>query len=925
MRKKLLLLFLFLTSALYSQTGKIAGQITEKESGEPVPFVNVGIEATNMGAAADIEGYYAILNVRPGKYTLRISAVGYRTVVLKDVQVSIDLTTKIDMELEQESLELAEDVIVVAEKPMITKDLTASTALVGTEEIEALPVTEFSEVLELQAGVVGGKVRGGRSGEIMYSIDGVQITDVFDGSTVIDVNTSAIQEMQFISGAFNAEYGRALSGVVNLATKEGGIETGGSFTTYFGDYFSTRTQIFRDIDSFDPVNILNFNGTIYGPIYKNYVSYFLNSRYVYFGGWLNGKREYNPWDITTNLDPAAPLDERYVIEKTGDGEIVNMNWNEKIYVQGKITINPFAGVKINYTNILDKIRYQDYNHEMVLNPDGRYKRFRWSNTNILGITHALSSSTFYTLNFSNFFKEYKHFVHEDLDDPAWTHNRLLDQEPAEMPSFNTGGEYKGRYRRVTDEYGVKLDFTSQVTRIHQIKTGVDLKLRTLSEYSANLLTWIDRNENGIFDPGEDGISEPQITGNPFVRVRAPDINNPDENMSVNTFISKPMEFSFYIQDKIELDEMIVNIGVRFDYFEPDGKILTDPSDPDIYRPRKPENIAKTLEERRRYWYKEATAKYQLSPRLGIAFPITDQGVVHFSYGHFFQVPRYYLLYSNPEYKFDYGTGNLGIAGNPDLKPEQTISGEIGVQQAITENISIDLTGYIRDVRDLTGTRADEIYIFGGTNKYSQYVNSDFGFIKGIILSVNKRFSDNWSASLDYTLQSAKGNASDPNATRNQLAGGVQPEIQLIRLDWDQTHTVNGTFNYSTSNCGFSLIGQFGSGFPYTPSQSMNLSKLLNNSELKPSTVNLDLRGYYDFYPFDFMKMTIFTRIYNVFDIRNEVNVYSDSGTADFTLTEYLRRQGGKPEIINTLDEYYRNPTFYSEPRRIEIGFTLNFE
>ena len=173
---------------------------------------------------------------------------------------------------------------------------------------------------------------------------------------------------------------------------------------------------------------------------------------------------------------------------------------------------------------------------------------------------------------------------------------------------------------MTDEYGVKLDFTSQVTRIHQIKTGVDLKLRTLSEYSANLLTWIDRNENGIFDPGEDGISEPQITGNPFVRVRAPDINNPDENMSVNTFISKPMEFSFYIQDKIELDEMIVNIGVRFDYFEPDGKILTDPSDPDIYRPRKPENIAKTLEERRTYWLQRGNGEIPVKPEARNRFP-----------------------------------------------------------------------------------------------------------------------------------------------------------------------------------------------------------------------------------------------------------------------------------------------------------------
>jgi outer membrane receptor for ferrienterochelin and colicin len=260
--------------------------------------------------------------------------------------------------------------------------------------------------------------------------------------------------------------------------------------------------------------------------------------------------------------------------------------------------------------------------------------------------------------------------------------------------------------------------------------------------------------------------------------------------------------------------LIVNLGIRFDYFEPDGKILSDPTDPDIYRPRRPENIEKTIEERRTYWYKDATPKFQLSPRIGFSFPITDMGVFHFSYGHFLQTPRYSLLYHNPEYKFEYGTSNLGIAGNPDLKPEQTISGEVGLQQAIAENVVIDVTAYFRDIRNLTGTRADEIYLYGGAGKYSQYVNSDFGFVKGVVFTLDKRYSNNWSAKIDYTLQSAKGNASDPNATRNQLASGEQPEVQLVPLDWDQTHTLNISINYSSdNNWGGSVLFRYGSGLP----------------------------------------------------------------------------------------------------------------
>jgi outer membrane receptor protein involved in Fe transport len=279
------------------------------------------------------------------------------------------------------------------------------------------------------------------------------------------------------------------------------------------------------------------------------------------------------------------------------------------------------------------------------------------------------------------------------------------------------------------------------------------------------------------------VEDPSVTLNPYVTRFIPDINDPNENLSIDIYERKPFEFSAYLQDKLELNEIIINIGVRMDYFDSDGQILSDPSDPDIYRPRKEENVAKSIEERRVSnangdpWYKEAETEIKLSPRLGVAFPITDRGVIHFSYGHFFQIPNFDLLYTNPEFKFGAGTGNLGIAGNSNLKAQQTISGEVGVQQAFTDDVTIDLTAFFRDIRNLAGTRADEIRLPGGSSSYSQFVNSDFGFVQGIVLTVTKRLSDNWSATIDYTFQSAKGNASDPAATRNQLAGGEQPEIK----------------------------------------------------------------------------------------------------------------------------------------------------
>lgn len=918
-----------------AQTGKLAGRVTDGKTGEGLPFVNIIIENTNSGAASDIDGYYTILNLRPGTYSVKVSALGYQSKTIENVKISIDLTTKIDLELFDTSVELGEEVIVVATRPMVTKDLTASTAIVGADDIAKLPITEFSEILSLKAGIVGNNdgfnVRGGRGGEVSYLIDGVPVTDSYDGSTVVDVAASSIQELQFVSGAFNAEYGKALSGIINLSTKEGNNKYSATVTSYIGDYYSDKTDKFTDIDNFEPTSIRNIEGSFSGPIISDKLYFYSNARYIFFGGWYRGKDIYNPWDITFFNENAEP-ENQYFFQQTGSGDIVDMNWSERVYLQGKLTYNLLPNLKLNFNYMNDRTQYQDYNHDYKFNPSGRPRQFRRGHSNILSITHTLGSNTFYQLNGSYFFKKFERFVYKDINDSRWAHNALNDQQPKNEFSFKTGGQDNTIFKRITNSLSVKFDITSQVTRVHQLKAGFELNQNNVFSEDITLLQYIDgyfngridsNLVNGVFDPGEDGIPDPDFTGYPFVNRRIPNINDPEENLSIMKFDKKPIEFSAYIQDKIELNELIVNVGLRLDYFDSDGSVVRDLTDPDIYRPRRPENIAKTIEERRVDWYKKVDPKIQFSPRLGVAFPITDRGVIHFSYGHFFQIPNYELLYRNTEYKLPVGGENLDPVGNADLKPEQTISGEIGLQQAFTEDLSIDITGYFRDIKDLTGTRADIIRLFGGSGSYSQLVNSDFGFVKGIIFSLNKRFTNNWSATIDYTLQSAKGNASDPNAVADQRKDGVEPEVQLVPLNWDQSHTVNVTFSYSQENWGFSLIGQYGSGFPYTPSQSENQTKILTNSLLKPASVNADLRAYYDLVFGDF-RFSIFARVYNIFDVSNEDNVYNDSGTADYTLTEQLRRRDGSLELVNSIDEFFRNPTYYSEPRRIELGMTIYY-
>lgn len=910
-RKLFSTVLLLITAAVmaHAQVGKIEGRVVSADTGDPIPGANVLIEGTTMGAAANMDGQFTILNVRPGTYTVRASAIGYQTVIMQEVRINIDLTTNLLFELPETVLELGEEVVVIAERPIVQRDLTATTAVVTGDLIQALPVTEFTQVLQLQAGWVDGHLRGGRSGEVAYWIDGMPVTDVFDGSLVVEVNRESIEEMQLISGAFNAEFGQAMSGVVNIVTRDGTNKFRGNLITYTGDYTLGNDDIFRGPSRYRPTNIQNFEGNVSGPIVRDKLFFDANLRYIHFGGWLYGRRIFTPENITDNR-PVRVEDWDISVnpeEGIGDSTWVSMNPSEKTYGQMKLSYRVTPSLRLSYSFIYDHVWFRQFDFMNLYNPDGALDRFTLGYTNMFNLNHTLSNRTYYTVGVSHFLKDYEHYAFEDPRDTMHVHPRLFNQQPPF--SFRTGGVNLHRFNRNTETIVGKFDVTSQITRSHQIKTGVEVRYHDLFFRD---LTLRPTDEHLNRDPREDG--------NPYIETVVP----PRESFMFDEYRRQPMELSWYIQDKMEFDNMVVNVGVRMDYFMPDGVILADPSDPNIYDPLRQENQELSLEERRRIWYKEASNKFQISPRLGVAFPITDRGKIHFSYGHFFQVPNFNLLYQNPEFKIGAGTGNVGLVGNSDLKPEQTISGEIGLQQQMTDQIGIELTGFFRDIRNLTGTRADEITLFGGAGTYSQFKNSDFGFVRGVIFRFEKRFAGGWAATVDYTYQVAKGNASDPAATRNFIIGGVEPEEQLIPLDWDQTHTVNATATYaSPQDWGGSVIVRYGSGLPYTPRQTQNIARLLINSERRPEFFNVDVNLHKDF-DLNFMRISLWSRIINLFNIRNQVNVYNDSGRADYTIDEVIALRSNPPELVNSVGEYFRNPTFYSEPRRIELGLSIYY-
>jgi hypothetical protein len=928
----LILLSFLLSPHLFSQSGKIAGKITDATTGEELPFVNVIVLETNYGAATDLKGNYFIINIPPGTYSVKASAIGYNAITVQNVKVASGFTSTENFALTSTALELQEEVVVVAQKPLIQKDLTASTSIVGEDMISQLPVTDLGDVLQLQAGFVqsGGDfhVRGGRAGQVAYQIDGVTLTDGYDGSTIVSVNTNAVQELQVISGAFNAEYGQAMSGVINIVTKDGDNELKGNFQTYVGDYTSSKTDKFWHIDDINPVAIRNFEGSLSGPIIKDELFFYTNARYYYNTGYLYGQREFVVTDRAVEVEGSGGSDFDIIYDPdppvARDTAYVPMNPRERIYGQGKLTYRLLPEMKLNYNYVLDREEYNDFNHSRKLTPDNNLQRFRSGSSNTFSINHAVSNSSFYNLNLSYYYKEYEEYLFEDIytDETTFTteyvDNTLLQTPPY---SFDIGGTDYHRFKRSTGTYSLKLDWTTQLNQEVNLQFGGEFKRHNIYFHDITLF--------------------PLYTSNGAFTVAVPPITDPNND----EYTHNPVEGSVYAQSKFEAFDLIFNLGLRFDIFDPDGKVIADPTDPNINNPLKPSNqfndlngngvyepdlgeTEKSVQDREAYWYNDASVKYQISPRVGLAFPISDRGVIHFSYGHFFQLPGYERLYENPEFELGVSTGNAGLFGNADLKPQKTVKGEIGIQQQIGDDISVDMTVFFEDFRDLTGTQNEEISVFGGAQSYSQYANSDFGFSKGFIISFEKRFSGGLATSIDYTYAQTKGNASNPADARNATLGGALPETFIAPLDWDQAHSLNVSIAYSVErNYGFSLIGNFYTGQPYTPGVNKNTRVSQNafprNSENKASIFNVDLRAYKDFV-IENTVLSLFIKVTNLLDMDNPTGIYTDSGDPLFTF-DRLEAEKINPQLYeNTLDEFYTNSGFFSEPRRVEIGFSYNF-
>lgn len=940
-------------------TGKVAGEVKDAQTGEPVISANVVIEGTTFGAAANIDGYFVILNLPPGKYTVSASAIGYKKSTVTGVAVSIDLTTNVNFTLVPTVVETGEEIVITAERPVIKKDLTSSEARVDASTIETLPVNEVSEVLSLQAGITTDKgggihIRGGRTSEVAYWVDGVSISDVYDGSQAVQLDNNSVQELQVISGTFNAEYGQAMSGIVNIVTKDGEQRLHGSLSVYAGDYATSdggsnggrqvlyhapsptytgddlpsflSDQLYYNLNKVRPFDNRNIEGSLSGSVPGTPFTFYLSGRFFKSEGWLYGNHVlYNDGTVDTTAVSVQVVGPNTALLTLHDNPI-SMNNRERISGQAKLSWQVGGNMKLSLTALASKIDFRDFSHDYKLIPDGDVNKYdRGYDIGALW-THTLDASSFYTLNFSYFKKLFKEYLYESPYDPRY----IVDPVPPPkgVDEFNFRGTNNHRFYRTTETRNAKLDYTNQVSRLHLLKAGAEVRLHRLYLEDYNL----------TFEETSPGLYVPAIPPNPVT------------NANYDEYTVTPVEFSVYAQDKLEYENMIVNVGVRFDYFNSKGKVLNDEPfyvnsssgnvlvepvhDPNVYLPQTVGGKAMTQDERLSRWYKNAKPKYSISPRFGISYPITDRGVLHFSYGHFLQIPSFDKLYQKPGFKVPISTGTVSTTyGNTDLNAQKTVMYEIGLQQQLSDVLSLDVTGFYRDTRDWV-TSSPVIYVGeqadGSAYSYTTYINQDYANTRGITVSLSKRPSGILSFNLSYTYQTAEGVNSNPDDALAATRGNNEPAQSLTPLDWDQTHTANVTLGVGKEDWGIFVLGRYGSGLPYTPSVSQAEVRgqdadktVVKNSRRRPDNYTVDLRLFKNV-TIDPLTFSIFLKVFNLFDRRNEIDIFTSTGRSTATPSQVGHGGIGGGGRVNSVANYLVRPDYYSEPREIQVGIEINY-
>jgi len=1003
-------------------TGKIAGIVTDKETGEALPGVNILISGggLNTGAATNTDGYYSIINVPVGDYELRATYMGKKTIVIKDLHVSLDLTTEYNLELENSTLDM-EEVLVTAERKIIRKDETNSNVLKSAEEISHMPVRGIENIAAATAGVVkrenenGMNVRGGRAGETAIYIDGVLINDPYNNANRSYIPNEAIEEMSVQTGGFNAEYGDAMSGIVAITTNIGSDKYHASLHAITDEFLSPDD---KRLGAYS-YGYNEYTGSLSGPIIPKYRhTFFVSATRKYEADWSPsyGWAE-NPWKLdnyTYQHDTYQPSyfgENNYNVSYDSvftDGALDSVNtdtvstkdykFNARLPENARETWAFSGKVKFQLTdNIQLKTSFNQTNRTtssdflgtaigiqpvMFFNTEHAPEMLTYVKSWNSTLTHSLSPKTFYEMKFNWYDTERKCWDPEFKDDlmkygdinyNAWEddatehtgeeNTNRIEPGIAQIDYFAPGANYNNFFKNRTTYYALDFDITHQMGRHHTFKAGYEYKYHTLrsirvyspSKYSdPDYETDLERYRGAdVRNYGYDLEGNESDKGDYVSDVIRDETNAPTDGF-YDQKPYNPIVMSGYIQDKVEFEDLILNLGLRWDRIDPNAW---------MFRQQSAEfNDDGTVVAGSGMFggdeifdagdIKDSEAYSFLSPRLGVSFPVTESTVFHAQYGKFYQSPRLTDLYLSPFYldRWVMTGGYFTTLNNPNLRPPKTTSYEVGIRQAIANIASFQVSVYYKETEDLVQI----VPINTDVTNVAFMENGDFGTIKGFDFVLNLRRKNNLAATVNYSLSFANGTGSASNGSYDiAWQGGSRGNFPkfAMPLDFNQTHTGSVNLDYRfgdndapigfLKNFGANMLLSFSSGRPYTIMEVQNSNPFTGrydndnlttvpasavNSAETPWTMRLDLKLDKRF-RIGSSHIVVYTTILNLLNKENVRDVWGTTGLPDDT--GYLGMPSGQSfwqSASETTKSLYKMREMdynnYGIPRQIRLGVKI---
>jgi outer membrane receptor protein involved in Fe transport len=776
----ILLCIVFMAHVMNAEgKGTIKGKVKDAKTGEGLPVVNVKVKGTYYGAVTDFDGNFTIPNMSPGNYTLEFSIVGYTMVQRTDVRVDAAKESVIDQNMQETVLSLGQEVLIVGDKPLVNLEETSSKKSITTEDLKATAVVDVKDVVAQQVGVVQTDneihIRGGRASENSYLLDGVSIQDPLAGTGFgLQLSTEAIQDIEVITGGYNAEYGQATSGVINVSLKEGSQDYHGSIS-YKRDHLDRTNgsmhvfnQDLSEITLSGPEPITSFLLPLVGIHDIGKVTFFtdlsanfsdgpfgkhanqLNSS-IFYGSRFALREENNYFwlaKLTWKLTPMVRVTYSY-------SRSVTINQNSQSLQTNLEYVESSPGFAYEFQNILDGANVYTHDNQM----------------HMFSLTHTLSNSMFYELKYSHY------FTHLRADANGLNYTQY--QEPKDIVTFPFTYYPEGWASRDTvnvipgdglwdvgngftwhDHYvienTVKFDLTNNFSEKNKFKAGFDITFQEMQNVD---------------------IYEPWVG-----------------TLGLNNDIYKvfPAFGALYAQDNITYGGMILNFGLRFDYWAPGQYVDDAVNNPAVI----------TIPDQIRQDYLDKTYNFmghrwkgRLSPRLGISHPISDNQMLYFSYGQFSKRPKPQFVYA--KLSPSAAQSSFQKFGNPDLNPETTVAYELGIQTQFSNNDVLSVTAYYKDIFDYASTKSAKITSarLSSTN-YITYVNQDYATSRGIEAEYRKRIGKWFTGSLSGSYSITTGKSSTPDQAVLVAQGVDFERVKENYMEWDRPLQFNLATTFS---------------------------------------------------------------------------------------------------------------------------------